>query len=395
VVKSGRHILVENPCHKSCKGITEVEDARSAVVAMIVDKLGVRPVATAADLREYMTGAKFFWLDIFGGDAAARNELLGRLSLDAADMAWAVRFGQTGRLYIGRDKLRAVTWMADAQGNLSEIHVLSSPRYVLTVWEGDAAALDEIRQLFGERAEGLEKSHFAAAALLLQLLIGTLAHTMRSFDLSLDKLRMTLDHDPDSADVTALSRRLQILQTITSSFNRYSSAVRSAIVGIESVSGMDEHGAAELNDYADQVEDFEEQLHERRRWMSDIMHDSAMAIAQRQAEQINRLTLVSLIFLPVTALSGFFGMNFNWMISHLGSGESFLVLGILLPIVSVVLSIAWFRHRGLIYFKSRPRREMPPAGPFGFDDPMARQHLKDAGAPEHEASPPRLQSKNP
>jgi Mg2+ and Co2+ transporter CorA len=364
------------------------------MVAMIVDKLGVRSAATAADLRAHTTGATFFWLDIFGGNALSRTELLGGLGLDAADMAWAVRFGQTGRLYIGRDKLRAVTWMADPLGNLCEIHVLSSPRCILTIWEGDAAALDEIRQLFGERAEGLQKSHFAAAALLLQLLIGTLGHTIRSFDLLLDKLRMMFDQDPDSADVTALSRRLQILQTLTASFNRYSSAVRSAIVGIETVSGMDETGAAELNEYADQVEDFQDQIYERRRWMSDIMHDNAMAIAQRQAEQINRLTLVSLIFLPVTALSGFFGMNFNWMISHLGSEESFLVFGVALPIVSVVLSIAWFRQRGLIYFKSRPRRKKPLAATFSSDEPMARSHLKDTGAPELEAPAPRLQSKN-
>ena len=54
--------------------------------------------------------------------------------------------------------------------------------------------------------------------------------------------------------------------------------------------------AAELNEYAEQVEDVEEQIYERRRWLSDIMHDNATAIAQRQGEQINRLTLVSLIF---------------------------------------------------------------------------------------------------
>ena len=142
-------------------------------------------------------------------------------------------------------------------------------------------------------------------------------------------------------------------------FNRYSSAVQAAIVGIEAVPGMDEAGAAELNEYAEQVEDVEHQIYERRRWLSDIMHDNAMAIAQRQAEQIGRLTLVSLIFLPVTALSGFFGMNFNWMIDNIGSAQAFLVLGILLPIVSVILSIAWFRQRGLIQFK-RSGHAVPP-----------------------------------
>jgi Mg2+ and Co2+ transporter CorA len=119
---------------------------------------------------------------------------------------------------------------------------------------------------------------------------------------------------------------------------------------------MDADGATELNEYSEQIEDIDQQIHERRRWMFDIMHDNATAIAQRQGERINRLTLVSLIFSPVTGLSGFFGMNFNWMINHIDSGAAFLSLGVLLPAASVLLSIVWFRHHGLIQFGPRPPR---------------------------------------
>jgi Mg2+ and Co2+ transporter CorA len=365
------------------------------MVAMVVDRSGVRLTANAADMREQTRAAKFFWLDIFGGTDVMRTELLGSLGLDASDINWAVRFGQAGRLYIGRDKLRAVTWMADHDGNLSEIHVLSSPQCLLTVWQGEAAALDEIRQQFGERAAGFEQSHFAAAGLLLQLLVGTLDHAIRSLDRSLDHLRSSLDSDPHSTDLALLWRRLQKLQTLMASFNRYSSAVRSAMVGIETVTGMDSQGAEELNDYADQVEDFEHQIYERRRWMSDIMHDNAMAIAQRQAEQINRLTLVSLIFLPVTALSGFFGMNFNWMINNIGGLGAFIGLGIMLPVVSVIVSVAYFRHRGLIYFKRRPPEKPPLPAAQGIEEWMARQSLKDDGLPRFEEAAPPLPPKRP
>jgi Mg2+ and Co2+ transporter CorA len=365
------------------------------VVAMIVDKSGVRLTANADELRAQTQAAKFFWLDIFGGTDATRTDLLGGLGLDPADITWAVRFGQTGRLYIGRDKLRAVTWMADQAGNLCEIHVLCSPQCILTVWQGDATALDDIRQQFGERVDGLETSHFAAAGLLLQLLISTLDHAIRNLDLSLDRLRSGLDKDPDSADLAVLSPRLKKLQTLMASFNRYSNAVRSAIVGIETVSGMDGRGAEELNEYADQVEDFEQQIYERRRWMSDIMHDNAMAVAQRQAEQINRLTLVSLIFLPVTALSGFFGMNFNWMINHLNSEASFIGFGIMLPIASVIISIAYFRRHGLIHFKTRPRDRAPSPATLGIDEWMARQRLTRDNASDFEAAASSIQPKRP
>jgi Mg2+ and Co2+ transporter CorA len=269
-------------------------------------------------------------------------------------------------MYIGRDKLRVVTWIADPAGDVHEVHVFSAANCILTVWHGDAAALDEIRQQFGERVGGLDDSRFAAAGILLQLLIGTLDHALQGLDSALDELRARLDKDSSAADFTHLGRRLQKLQSIMASFSRYSSAVRSAIVGIEAVPGMDDRGAAELNEYAEQVEDVEQQIYERRRWLSDIMHDNATAIAQRQGEQINRLTLVSLIFLPVTALSGFFGMNFNWMISHIGSGEAFIAFGVLLPALSVIISIAWFRHRGLIKFNLRSRATLPR--PMAFDE---------------------------
>jgi Mg2+ and Co2+ transporter CorA len=336
------------------------------MVAMVIDTFGVRRTGSAADMRGQLRAGKFFWLDIFAGDDLARTELLRELGLESSDIAWALRFGQAGRMYIGRDRLRAVTWIADPAGNVHEVHVFSAPRCILTVWHGDAAALDEIRQQFGERVGGLDDSRFAAAAILLQLLIGTLDHAIGGLDAALDELRAHLDKGGPTTDFTLLGRRLQKLQSIMASFNRYSSAVRSAIVGIEAVAGMDDHGAAELNEYAEQVEDVEQEIYERRRWLSDIMHDNATAIAQRQGEQINRLTLVSLIFLPVTALSGFFGMNFNWMISHIDSGEVFIAFGILLPAISVIISIAYFRYRGLIQFNVRSRSA--PPRPLAFDE---------------------------
>ena len=53
----------------------------------------------------------------------------------------------------------------------------------------------------------------------------------------------------------------------------------------------------------------------------------------RQSTVINeRLTLVAVIFFPLTVSTGFFGMNFDWLVSNIGSLPAFLMLGILLPI---------------------------------------------------------------
>ena len=103
-----------------------------------------------------------------------------------------------------------------------------------------------------------------------------------------------------------------------------------------------------MNNYADQVDDIEHRLHERYQWGADIAQSSAAAIAKRQGEQINRLTIISLMFLPITFLTGFFGMNFDWMINTLGSPAAFFLLGILLPTASVIVTVLWLKRRGLM-----------------------------------------------
>jgi Mg2+ and Co2+ transporter CorA len=331
------------------------------MVAMIADSSGVRIAAGPDEVGKQASEDRFFWLDIVGEDVATRSHFLSALGVEGADAAWVLRFGQAGRMHIGRQRLRAVTWLAEPSGALVEVHVVCWGRCIVTVWSGDAAALDDIRQQFAERVCGFAKNLYHAGAILLQLLLGTLDHAIRSMDTALDALRTRVDKDAGSASYALLARRSQKLQSVVASFDRYSSSVRSAIVGIETVVGVDALAASELDDYAEQVVDVEEQFYERRRWMSEMMHDYATAIAQRQGEQINRLTLVSLIFLPVTALTGFFGMNFDWMNKALDSAAAFFILGVFLPVLLVLATVGWLIQRGLIQFKLPPLAEIKPA----------------------------------
>jgi len=308
-----------------------MEQARALSTVVIADSSGVRPVKTLTDLRDVVANLDLFWLDVCVEDEAVRTDVLTQLGVDAVERSWASRFDQSPRIAINRRGVRAVTWLAEPAGDVTEVHLLCSQCGVVTVWNGDPTALDEARGHFAERAAEMNKSRFQAAAVVLQLLLGTLDQAISRSDTRFHEIRERLRPGTAAVEFTTVAHQLQTLQARWADFDRYSSAVRCAMVAVEVVSGMDARGAAELNDYADQVERTERRLRDRSQWGTNILHDYAAMVAQRQGDQINRLTLVSLIFLPLTFLTGFFGMNFGWMNAVIGGAPAFVALGLTLP----------------------------------------------------------------
>src|SRR5215813_15209308 len=144
-----------------------MEQVRTLSTVVIADSSGVRPVTTPTDLRDLVANIDFCWVDVCVGDGAVRSEVLAQLGLEASDLSWVLRFGQGPRMVIDRSGLRAVTWLAQAAGEVAEVHVLCSPRGVVTVWSGDPAALYIARAHFADRAAELNKSRFQAAAVVL------------------------------------------------------------------------------------------------------------------------------------------------------------------------------------------------------------------------------------
>src|SRR5215470_18939233 len=182
------------------------------MTAMIIDASGVRPASDAFEVGKQVAAGRFFWLDISGGDPSAHHAILTEAGLNAADSAWALRFGQAGRMHIGGGGLRAATWIADRAGNVIELHLIGREKCIITLWGGEAAALDDIRRQFAERLGGFENNLYEAAGILLQLLLGTLGSAFEVIDLNLDRLRVALGRRSGTPDSTALAQRLEGLQ---------------------------------------------------------------------------------------------------------------------------------------------------------------------------------------
>ncbi len=75
----------------------------------------------------------------------------------------------------------------------------------------------------------------------------------------------------------------------------------------------------------------------------ELLASIAELIAGNTANRLNkvteRLTLVAVIFLPLTFITGFFGMNFGWMVDHIRSPLTFFTLGLVLPLLALALTL--------------------------------------------------------
>lgn len=75
-------------------------------------------------------------------------------------------------------------------------------------------------------------------------------------------------------------------------------------------------------------------------------------VSGEQNSVINRLAIVSTIFLPLTFLTGFFGMNFSYLTDELESGDVFWLLAVGLQAAFLLIAL-YALHRTRIWRKLR------------------------------------------
>jgi magnesium transporter len=279
-------------------------------------------------IRSLLAGERFFWLDVRLDDVG-REGLRSALELPdgALDALVAFGHGHPPTRKFHADETHVVFAFAAYHGsNPVEVHVLVSGDYLLTLHE-EEISLPELLEPY--MPEGRSEQYIVYA--VIDAMVGSAFDELTDIEASLDDLAvMSTDLRGGQLRMTALrttSARLSIMR------RRYS-----PLRGVFERLG-DEIGAVKglETDHERYFDRIGAQLNRLVEAIDAAANALATLIDLRLNETNYWLTVVATIFLPLTFITGFFGMNFGWMVGEIDTQLAFWLLGVGAPVVGVLL----------------------------------------------------------
>ena len=225
-----------------------------------------------------------------------------------------------------------------------EHHIYLGPNYVVTVHEEPAPALDALRDRLGTNPE-LTKGQ---PAFLTYLVIDTIVDgnfgMLEQLDEAIDRLQ---DDIVEKADKSVLTTIYGMKHDITQ-LRRYLAAQRDLFQRLVTHS-IDLHGSdvsIYWRDVYDHIVRQYETVDSLRDLLTGAMDVYLSTVSNRLNTTMKTLTIIASLFLPLTWLTGFYGMNFAYLTQVLEPPYWAFWVAVGTMLGSLVVQVFLFRRRG-------------------------------------------------
>jgi magnesium transporter len=269
---------------------------------------------------------EFFWLDLDSpsdADLDALGELLGIPDLAVED---SKEFGQRPKLDEYGERVLIVFYGAHGT-ELVEVHVHVSGKEVVTIRRAPCAHLWEARERATNTKVRTEQD-------LVYRVLDALADSLRALA---DRYAAEVEHIEEVAFERPKPAQRRRMSELRSDLFRLQQIVvpQREMLGrggdlLETLPGLERDVARHpFRDVHDDLVVTATQVD----YLRELLTEAVNVLINQMA---GRLTIVATIFLPLTFATGFFGMNFGWLVDHISSAESFLILGVggmILPLI--------------------------------------------------------------
>ena len=292
---------------------------------------------------------EFFWLDLVDPSDAQLAQLAERFGWHPLALEDMQHFRQRPKLDRYDDQMLIVFYgahateaLGDDEPQLVEVHLMVSGSWVVTVRRRHCDELDELR-----RRITADRSHDEELVVykICDALTDTFFPMLERIDDAIDELEDAIVLRPTDAQlqqVFRLKRRLVVLRRVVTP--QRDLAART-IGEIDDLPGLT-HGSRDyFRDVYDHLIRVSDLVDSYRDLLTGTMDVYLSTVSNRLNVVMKQLTLVATVFLPITALTGFFGQNFGWLVRHVSGFVPFMVFGVGGALLSCVLLYSWFRRQ--------------------------------------------------
>jgi magnesium transporter len=278
----------------------------------------------------------FFWADVRTGEHV-RDDL--REVLEVPDDAlgpllqFEPRVSRSRKFHVDADHV-VFLFTCFVEGEPIEVHLLVSGEYVLTVHTAPAS-LPDVLELDAPDDRTEQYLIYAVLEAMLATHFDELSRVQDEID---DLLESSLGLGRASVP----NRTLREITSKLTNLRHVASPLRGTFMRVSHEIGRIRGLEPDSESYFDRVGDQLNRLVEAIDAAADTL---ARMIDLRLNETTYWLTVVATVFLPLTFVTGFFGMNFGWMVRQIDSALAFLLLGVGGCVAGVAITLMALRRR--------------------------------------------------
>jgi magnesium transporter len=299
-------------------------------------------------IEELLARDEFFWLDLTAPSSEEVEGLGALFGFHPLALEDALHQAQRPKLDDYQDYVFMVFYGAreDAADSdlLREVQLFISGKYLITLHSEPLPALDEQRS----RIAGLVlHSEQFVLYRVFDALTDSFFPPLARMDDEIDELESAVLAGPSDEQLQRLFAMKRTLVGMRKVVTPQRDLFARSVDQLADLPGLQLDERDYFRDVYDHLIRISDLIDSYRDLLSSTTDLYLSTVSNRQNEVMKQLAIVGTIFLPLSFITGFFGMNFSWLVvKGISSTWSFFVLGIGSMLLTCVMLVRFFKRRG-------------------------------------------------
>jgi magnesium transporter len=320
--------------------------------AVTASAIRILDVIDDDEIRRMKDAHEFFWLDLVSPDKEQLERLGSLLGLHPLAVEDSVNQGQRPKLDTYGDTallvMQAAIEMQPEEQNdrpLEEVHCHLSGDFIVTIHGERFQDLQHVKTLLARSASTRSERYHVYK--IIDVLVDSFFPLLADLDEEINRLEDAIVSGAGRTELETTFRLKRLLLKLRRAVVPMRDVFAREVEVIADLAGLETDSHDYFRDIYDHLIRITDELDSYHEMVSGCTDLYLSTVANRQGETSKQLAIIASIFLPLSFLTGFFGMNFSWEVSHLLEGPwAFVLLGLGTMMLSAGLMWWWFHRKG-------------------------------------------------